>query len=175
MDRNEKRFEIGQRVRIIGPTAADTNIHTGKCFVIEEAKGVLWKNGPFQYCMGYSKHGSIHAWPASSLELAEPEYVTDEPPTAHRLAALQYQCQKNDSKIDELESRAVGRFNDIEKRLQALEDKAKEDTGRVDRESLPDAHLKISYTLHEIPIEEIFKMLDESTQRRILGLMGLRR
>jgi hypothetical protein len=108
--------------------------------------------------MGYSKHGSIHAWPASSLELAEPDYVTE-----------------NDSKIDELESRAVGRFNDIEKRLQALEDKAKEDTGRVDRESLPDAHLKISYTLHEIPIEEIFKMLDESTQRRILGLMGLRR
>ena len=78
MDRNEKSFEIGQRVRIIGPTAADTNIHTGKCFVIEEAKGVLWKNGPFQYCMGYSKHGSIHAWPASSLELAEPEYVTNE-------------------------------------------------------------------------------------------------
>lgn len=171
----EKSFEIGQRVRIIGPTVADTNIHTGKYFVIEEAKGVPWKNGPFQYCVGYSKHGSIHAWPASSLELAEPEYVTDEPPTAHRLAALQYQCQKNDSKIDELESRAVGRFNDIEKRLQALEDKAKEDAGRVDRESLPDAHLKISYTLHEIPIEEIFKMLDESTQRRILGLMGLRR
>lgn len=124
MDEKEESFEIGQRVRIIGPTAADTKIHIGKCFVIEEAKGVLWKNGPFQYCVGYSKHGSIHAWPASSLELAEPEYVTDEPPTAHRLAALQYQCQKNDSKIDELESRAMGRFNDIEKRLQALEDKA---------------------------------------------------
>lgn len=78
MDRKEKRFEIGQRVRIIGPTAADTKIHVGKCFVIEEAKGVLWKNGPFQYCVGYSKHGSIHAWPASSLELAEPEYVINE-------------------------------------------------------------------------------------------------
>ena len=127
-------FEIGQRVRIIGPTAADTNIHTGKYFVIEEAKGVQWKNGPFQYCVGYSKHGSIHAWPASSLELAEPEYVTDEPPTAHRLAALQYQCQKNDSKIDELESRAVGRFEEIEKRLQALEGKAPEATSAQERE-----------------------------------------
>ena len=134
MDQNEKSFRIGQRVRIIGPTAADTNIHTGKYFVIEEAKGVQWKNGPFQYCVGYSKHGSIHAWPASSLELAEPEYVTDEPPTAHRLAALQYQCQKNDSKIDELESRAVGRFKDIEKRLQALEGKAPEATSAQERE-----------------------------------------
>ena len=134
MDQNEKSFRIGQRVRIIGPTAADTNIHTGKYFVIEEAKGVQWKNGPFQYCVGYSKHGSIHAWPASSLELAEPEYVADEPPTAHRLAALQYQCQKNDSKIDELESRAVGRFEEIEKRLQALEGKAPEATSAQERE-----------------------------------------
>jgi hypothetical protein len=134
MDKNEKIFKTGQLVRIVGPTAADTNIHTGKYFVIEEAKGVQWKNGPFQYCVGYSKHGSIHAWPASSLELAEPEYVTDEPPTAHRLAALQCQCQKNDSKIDELGSRAGGRFKDIEKRLQALEGKAPEATSAQERE-----------------------------------------
>ena len=134
MDQNEKSFRIGQRVRIIGPTAADTNIHTGKYFVIEEAKGVQWKNGPFQYCVGYSKHGSIHAWPASSLELAEPEYVADEPPTAHMLAALQRQCEKNDARIDELESRAVGRFEEIEKRLQALEGKAPEATSAQERE-----------------------------------------
>ena len=138
---NEKSFRIGQRVRIIGPTAADTNIHTGKYFVIEEAKGVQWKNGPFQYCVGYSKHGSIHAWPASSLELAEPEYVTDEPPTAHRLAALQYQCQKNDSKIDELGSRAVGRFEEIEKRLQALEGKANNEVATDISDEPPELHV----------------------------------
>jgi hypothetical protein len=121
MDRNEKRFEIGQRVRIIGPTAADTKIHIGKCFVIEEAKGVPWKNGPFQYCVGYSKHGSIHAWPASSLELAEPEYVTD-----GQLVEIGPVKKHNHSvtsiSIDEL----LDRLDSIEKRLQALEDKATE-------------------------------------------------
>jgi hypothetical protein len=67
MDQKEKSFEIGQRVRIIGPTAADTNIHTGKCFVIEEAKGVLWKMGRFNIVWDIpstaaSMHGPPHHW-----------------------------------------------------------------------------------------------------------------
>ena len=120
---NEKSFKIGQRVRIIGPTTADTNIHTGKYFVIEEAKGVQWKNGPFQYCVGYSEHGSIYAWPASSLELAEPEYVTD-----GQMVEIGPVKKHNHSvtsiSIDEL----LDRLDSIEKRLQALEDNAKEGT-----------------------------------------------
>ena len=121
-------FEIGQRVRIVGPTIFNEMHHIGKCFVFGEKDDPGWsKTGMHKLC-GYSKYNCRHIWPAASLELAEPEYVTDEPPTAHRLAALQYQCQKNDSKIDELESRAVGRFKDIEKRLQALEGKAPEAT-----------------------------------------------
>ena len=111
IEMNEKSFEIGQRVRIIGPTAADTNIHTGKYFVIEEAKGVPWKNGPFQYCVGYSKHGSIHAWPASSLELADPE--------SDRLDAIEQ------------------RLDSIEKRLQPPEGKANNDTS----DELPKLHV----------------------------------
>ena len=61
------------------------------------------------------------------------------------LAALQRQCEKNDARIDfvlkdrsiaidELESRAVGRFEEIEKRLQALEGKAPEATSAQERE-----------------------------------------
>lgn len=118
MDRNEKSFEVGQKVRIIGPTTRGAETHVGECFTIDQISVSLDK------FYEYYHHDCNQWFPASSLELAEPEYVTDEPPTAHRLAALQYQCQKNDSKIDELESRAMGRFNDIEKRLQALEDKA---------------------------------------------------
>jgi len=129
MDEKEKSFEIGQRVRIVGPTAADTNIHTGKYFVIEEAKGVQWKNGPFQYCVGYSKHGSIHAWPASSLELAEPEYVTD-----GQMVEIGPVKKHNHSvtsiSIDEL----LDRLDSIEKRLQALEGKAPEATSAQERE-----------------------------------------
>ena len=156
---NEKSFKIGQRVRIIGPTTADTNIHTGKYFVIEEAKGVQWKNGPFQYCVGYSEHGSIYAWPASSLELAEPEYVTDGQtvkiaPVKHnhpvdelqgRLDAIKQYCDNIETRIgfrlevlsinmDTLEERVVNRFEDDEKRLQALEGKAPEATSAQERE-----------------------------------------
>ena len=127
-------FEIGQRVRIVGPTIFNEMHHIGKCFVIGEKDDPGWsKTGMHKLC-GYSKYNCRHIWPAASLELVEPEHVTDEPPTAHRLAALQYQCQKNDSKIDELESRAVGRFKDIEKRLQALEGKAPEATSAQERE-----------------------------------------
>ena len=128
-------FEIGQRVRIIGPTKYGYEVHIGKCFVI----------GDKELHGEYSTPGCHHAWPASSLELVEPEYVADEPPTAHMLAALQRQCEKNDARIDfvlkdrsiaidELESRAVGRFEEIEKRLQALEGKAPEATSAQERE-----------------------------------------
>ena len=128
MDQNEKSFEIGQKVRIIGSTEYGYEVYIGKCFVIEEKDDPKWS------VSGYSRHDCHYIWPASSLELVEPEYVADEPPTAHRLAALQWQCQKNDSKIDELGSRAGGRFKDIEKRLQALEGKAPEATSAQERE-----------------------------------------
>ena len=129
MDRNEKSFEIGQRVRIIGPTAADTNIHAGKCFVIEEAKGVPWKNGPFQYCVGYSKHGSIHAWPASSLELVEPEYDCPQGircpyiPKSYRLEMVEQRCMA------------------IEKRLRALEGKANNEVATDTPDEPPELHV----------------------------------
>jgi hypothetical protein len=63
----EKRFEIGQRVRIIGPVKYGYSVHIGKCFVI----------GDKELHGEYSTPGCHHAWPASSLELTEPEYVAD--------------------------------------------------------------------------------------------------
>ena len=142
-------FEIGQRVRIIGPTKYGYEVHIGKCFVI----------GDKELHGEYSTPGCHHAWPASSLELVEPEYVADEPPTAHMLAALQRQCEKNDARIDfvlkdrsiaidELESRAVGRFEEIEKRLQALEGKAPEATSAQERE---DADYKLYEEMARVP------------------------
>ena len=143
MDQNEKSFRIGQRVRIIGPTAADTNIHTGKYFVIEEAKGVQWKNGPFQYCVGYSKHGSIHAWPASSLELAEPEYVTD-----GQMVEIGPVKKHNHSVTSISIDALLDRLDSIEKRLQALEGKAKEGTSAQERE---DADYKLYEEMARVP------------------------
>lgn len=90
---SEKSFEIGQRVRIIGPTARGNKASIGKCFVVEEINVPTWRY------YGYSRHDCPHIFPASSLELAEPEPdSTDQ------------------------------RFQAIETRLQALEAKAKEDT-----------------------------------------------
>jgi hypothetical protein len=58
----EKSFEIGQRVRIIGPTKYGYEVHIGKCFVI----------GDKELHGEYSTPGCHHAWPATSLELAPP-------------------------------------------------------------------------------------------------------
>ena len=55
-------FEIGQRVRIIGPTKYGYEVHIGKCFVI----------GDKELHGEYSTPGCHHAWPATSLELAPP-------------------------------------------------------------------------------------------------------
>ena len=96
---NKKEFEIGQRVRIIGPDNFNRLCHLGECFVIEEKDNPVWGWRDRKRPYGYSRHDCPHIFPASSLELAEPEPdSTDQ------------------------------RFQAIETRLQALEAKAKEDT-----------------------------------------------
>jgi hypothetical protein len=123
MDQNEKSFRIGQRVRIIGPTVFNEVLHIGKCFVIGEKDDPGWsKTGMHKLC-GYSKYNCRHIWPATSLELAEPEYVTD-----GQMVEIGPVKKHNHSvtsiSIDEL----LDRLDSIEKRLQALEDNAKEGT-----------------------------------------------
>ena len=69
-------FDIGQRVRIVGPTVFGAEIYLGKCFVIEVIDEVPdWEVGT----RVYSKKDCRHEWPPSSLELAEPESDSTNP------------------------------------------------------------------------------------------------
>jgi len=68
---NEKSFEIGQRVRIIGPDNFNRLCHLGECFVIEEKDNPAWGWIDRKRPYGYSRHGCPHIFPASSLELVE--------------------------------------------------------------------------------------------------------
>lgn len=121
MDQKEKSFEIGQRVRIIGPAISNEMRHIGKCFVIGEKDDPGWsKTGMHKLC-GYSKHDCRYIWPASSLELAEPEYVTDGQ-LVETGPVKKHNHSVTSISIDEL----LDRLDSIEKRLQALEDKATE-------------------------------------------------
>ena len=63
----EKEFEIGQRVRIVGPTADERATYVGKCFTIDQ---ILGSGGKYDE---YSRHDCDHWFPASSLELVGPE------------------------------------------------------------------------------------------------------
>ena len=76
-------FDIGQRVRIVGPTVFGAEIYLGKCFVIEVIDDVPdWEVGT----RVYSKKDCRHEWPPSSLELAEPESDS----TEQRLKTLDF-------------------------------------------------------------------------------------
>ena len=116
---NEKSFEIGQRVRIIGPTKYGYEVHIGKCFVI----------GDKELHGEYSTPGCHHAWPASSLELVEPEYDCPQGircpyiPKSHRLEMVEQRCMT------------------IEKRLQALEGKAHNEVATDISDELPELHV----------------------------------
>jgi len=69
-------FDIGQRVRIVGPTVFGAEIYLGKCFVIGVIDEVPdWEVGT----RVYSKKDCRHEWPPSSLELAEPESDSTNP------------------------------------------------------------------------------------------------
>ena len=93
--KEEKEFEIGQRVRIVGPTVTGFEYRLGECFVIDEKDSPSWYPG---WCeKGYSRHGLYGVFPASSLELVGPE--------PDRLEAIER------------------RLDSIEKRLQPMEDK----------------------------------------------------
>ena len=118
---NEKSFEIGQRVRIIGPDNFNRLCHLGECFVIEEKDNPAWG--------GYSRHGCPHIFPASSLELVEPEYDCPQGircpyiPKSHRLEMVEQRCMT------------------IEKRLQALEGKANNEVATDISDELPELHV----------------------------------
>ena len=65
MGEKEKRFEIGQKVRIIGPTTRGAETHVGECFTIDQ---IPVSSDKFYE---YYHHGCNQWFPASSLELAE--------------------------------------------------------------------------------------------------------
>ena len=123
IEMNEKSFEIGQRVRIIGPTARGNKASIGKCFVVEEINDPTWSY------YGYSRKGCPCIFPASSLELVEPEYDCPQGircpyiPKSHRLEMVEQRCMA------------------IEKRLQALEGKANNEVATDTPDEPPELHV----------------------------------
>lgn len=69
---SEKKFKIGQKVRIIWPLFFGIEIGVGKCFVIGD---IITRDGKLVYCDTDRGIG----WLASSLELAEPESDSTNP------------------------------------------------------------------------------------------------
>lgn len=122
-------FEIGQRVRIIGPDNFNRLCHLGECFVIEEKDNPAWGWIDRKRPYGYSRHGCPHIFPASSLELVEPEYDCPQGircpyiPKSHRLEMVEQRCMT------------------IEKRLQALEGKANNEVATDISDELPELHV----------------------------------
>lgn len=123
MDQNEKSFGIGQRVRIIGPTIRGNKASIGKCFVVEEINDPTW---PYY---GYSRKGCPCIFPASSLELVEPEYDCPQGircpyiPKSYRLEMVEQRCMA------------------IENRLQALEGKANNEVATDTSDEPPELHV----------------------------------
>ena len=126
---SEKSFEIGQRVRIIGPDNFNRLCHLGECFVIEEKDNPVWGWIDRKRPYGYSRHDCPHIFPASSLELVEPEYDCPQGircpyiPKSHRLEMVEQRCMT------------------IEKRLQALEGKANNEVATDISDELPELHV----------------------------------
>jgi hypothetical protein len=104
IEMNEKSFEIGQKVRIIGPTYNGHAVYIGKCFWIDAKK-----------LEGYSRKDCGAVFPASSLELADPE--------SDRLDAIEQ------------------RLDSIEKRLQPLEGKANNEVATDTSDEPPELHV----------------------------------
>lgn len=69
---SEKKFKIGQVVRIVGPSFFGIELGVGKCFVIGD---IITRDGKPVYCDTDRGIG----WLASSLELAEPESDSTNP------------------------------------------------------------------------------------------------
>ena len=126
---SEKSFEIGQRVRIVGPDNFNRLCHLGECFVIEEKDNPVWGWIDRKRPYGYSRHDCPHIFPASSLELVEPEYDCPQGircpyiPKSHRLEMVEQRCMA------------------IEKRLQALEGKANNEVATDISDELPELHV----------------------------------
>lgn len=126
---SEKSFEIGQRVRIIGPDNFNRLCHLGECFVIEEKDNPAWGWIDRKRPYGYSRHDCPHIFPAFSLELVEPEYDCPQGircpyiPKSHRLEMVEQRCMA------------------IEKRLQALEGKANNEVATDISDELPELHV----------------------------------
>ena len=72
LEMSEKKFKIGQKVRIIGPSFFGIELGVGKCFVIGD---IITRDGKPVYCDTDRGIG----WLASSLELAEPESDSTNP------------------------------------------------------------------------------------------------
>ena len=111
--KEEKEFEIGQMVRIVGPTVTGFEYRLGECFVIEEKDSPNWYPG---WCgKGYSRHGLYGVFPASSLEPIE----------------------RDPDRLDAIERR----LGSIEKRLQASEGKANNGATTDTPDEPPELHV----------------------------------
>jgi len=143
-------FEIGQRVRIVGPTIFNEMHHIGKCFVIEEKDDPEWDKIHGCAVRGYSKHDCPSVWPATSLELA--------PLVLDSIDFLHDPLPHGMSEIEVLAVRAVNHFNAIEKRLQALENKEREPPRIQDEE---DTDYKLYRVICEKPGSGVYDLAKE--------------
>lgn len=162
MTNTEKKFDLGHRVRIIGPTIKGDETYVGECFTIDQ---MLVSTDKIH---GYSRHDRNQFFPASSLELVKSE--------SDRLDAIEQRLDSIEKRLQPPEAltiipgfkivypnsniakewniepitteiktpvkdnhliiaidKLLYRLGSIEKRLQTLEDKARADTSTQKR------------------------------------------
>ena len=92
--KEEKEFEIGQRVRIVGPTVDGHAVYIGKCFFIDRIIGP-----PHQQQKEYSRMDCGCIFPASSLEPVERD--------PDRLEAIERRLDSIEKRLQPMEDKAV--------------------------------------------------------------------
>ena len=110
--KEEKEFEIGQRVRIVGPTVDGHAVYIGKCFFIDRIIGP-----PHQQQTEYSRKDCGCRFPASSLEPVERDPDRLEA-IERRLDSIEKRLQPANNEVatdisDELPEPHVGNYVEV--------------------------------------------------------------
>jgi hypothetical protein len=97
--KEEKSFEIGQRVRIVGPTTDGHAVYIGKCFYIDRIIGP-----PHQQQKEYSRKDCGCIFTASSLEPVERD--------PDRLEAIERRLDSIEKRLQPMEDKVVIKITD---------------------------------------------------------------